>query len=293
MSCTNVLFAMSNVAKYMLLFLLFASCVGILIVNKQEQREQRNLVKSLENTALVKNSSLEQVFALLDSLIMNQEKMAEFELQLSLFGSDSISRATLMAVSEIFSESDSISRVNDNMILDLKNNVQLLTSTEYNTSSLQNLLARFEAEQIMQMSRVKSIRDKLLSSPIKGVEMYDVMAMLEMEENPFSRSFDINKGYYIMGTRMELVREKVIKNKYLIFGRMEVDNTAQLNKFSTIDIHSSRRLYIGKHHVELVSSHPADSYRYTKNGNIVKELIIDDPERFWSESKVLVITYRN
>ncbi len=284
---------MSNVAKYMLLFLLFASCVGILIVNKQEQREQRNLVKSLENTALVKNSSLEQVFALLDSLIMNQEKMAEFELQLSLFGSDSISRATLMAVSEIFSESDSISRVNDNMILDLKNNVQLLTSTEYNTSSLQNLLARFEAEQIMQMSRVKSIRDKLLSSPIKGVEMYDVMAMLEMEENPFSRSFDINKGYYIMGTRMELVREKVIKNKYLIFGRMEVDNTAQLNKFSTIDIHSSRRLYIGKHHVELVSSHPADSYRYTKNGNIVKELIIDDPERFWSESKVLVITYRN
>lgn len=284
---------MSNVAKYMLLFLLFASCVGILIVNKQEQREQRNLVKSLENTALVKNSSLEQVFALLDSLIMNQEKMAEFELQLSLFGSDSISRATLMAVSEIFSESDSISRVNDNMILDLKNNVQLLTSTEYNTSSLQNLLARFEAEQIMQMSRVKSIRDRLLSSPIKGVEMYDVMAMLEMEENPFSRSFDINKGYYIMGTRMELVREKVIKNKYLIFGRMEVDNTAQLNKFSTIDIHSSRRLYIGKHHVELVSSHPADSYRYTKNGNIVKELIIDDPERFWSESKVLVITYRN
>ena len=284
---------MSNVAKYMLLFLLFASCVGILIVNKQEQREQRNLVKSLENTALVKNSSLEQVFALLDSLIMNQEKMAEFELQLSLFGNDSISRATLMAVSEIFSESDSISRVNDNMILDLKNNVQLLTSTEYNTSSLQNLLARFEAEQIMQMSRVKSIRDRLLSSPIKGVEMYDVMAMLEMEENPFSRSFDINKGYYIMGTRMELVREKVIKNKYLIFGRMEVDNTAQLNKFSTIDIHSSRRLYIGKHHVELVSSHPADSYRYTKNGNIVKELIIDDPERFWSESKVLVITYRN
>ncbi|MBP3331968.1 MAG: hypothetical protein J6K90_05310 [Tidjanibacter sp.] len=284
---------MSNVAKYMLLFLLFASCVGILIVNKQEQREQRNLVKSLENTALVKNSSLEQVFALLDSIIMNQEKMAEFELQLSLFGSDSISRATLMAVSEIFSESDSISRVNDNMILDLKNNVQLLTSTEYNTSSLQNLLARFEAEQIMQMSRVKSIRDKLLSSPIKGVEMYDVMAMLEMEENPFSRSFDINKGYYIMGTRMELVREKVIKNKYLIFGRMEVDNTAQLDKFSTIDIHSSRRLYIGKHHVELVSSHPADSYRYTKNGNIVKELIIDDPERFWSESKVLVITYRN
>ncbi len=96
-----------------------------------------------------------------------------------------------------------------------------------------------------------------------------------------------------MGTRMELVREKVIKNKYLIFGRMEVDNTAQLNKFSTIDIHSSRRLYIGKHHVELVSSHPVDSYRYTKNGNIVKELIIDDPERFWSESKVLVITYRN
>jgi hypothetical protein len=39
----------------------------------------------------------------------------------------------------------------------------------------------------------------------------------------------------------------------------------------------------------LVTSHPKHTYEFVEEGKKVTKLVIDDPEGFWQNSKVLVI----
>lgn len=104
----------------------------------------------------------------------------------------------------------------------------------------------------------------------------------------------LNTAYYVIGTNRELKDKKIITGEggFIGIGRTK-DIMADLNMddFTQVDITTLNEIPIMKKKVNIITSHPANSYRIDGD-NAADKLVILDAKAFWSLSKVLVISAR-
>lgn len=102
---------------------------------------------------------------------------------------------------------------------------------------------------------------------------------------------ELNTAYYAFGTRKELIAENIISRTggFLGIGKTnKVAGNLNTSYFTKIDITKTKEITISGKKPKLVTSHPADSYTLTGQGNLYK-LVISDYNKFWSASRHLVI----
>lgn len=106
---------------------------------------------------------------------------------------------------------------------------------------------------------------------------------------------ELHTAYYIVGRSKELEDAQLIDKQGGLLG---IGRTAKLSatfdnsKFIRIDYTETYKIYINSKTMKIITSHPAGSYTLNKDANddkLVKNLVIIDPEKFWSASKYLVI----
>jgi len=61
------------------------------------------------------------------------------------------------------------------------------------------------------------------------------------------------------------------------------------DNFTKIDYTQISTIPVNSKKVELVTTHPDGSYKIEKNNDLVSDILITDPEKFWSASKYLVV----
>ena len=107
------------------------------------------------------------------------------------------------------------------------------------------------------------------------------------------KTSELNTAYWVMGTYKELNGKQILKREggFLGLGKGKVvDNNVNTDAFSKIDITGFKQISVNAKSAVLVTSHPADSYRISKDvKGFVKSIEITDPARFWRSSKYLVI----
>ncbi|MGE0638246.1 MAG: hypothetical protein AB7G44_07390 [Bacteroidia bacterium] len=104
----------------------------------------------------------------------------------------------------------------------------------------------------------------------------------------------LHTAYYITGKSKELQEANIIDRKGGLLGMgktsklsPDVDNT----KFIRIDYTQTTSIEINSA-IKIITSHPTDSYELemdAKVKNLVLNLVITNPEKFWSASKYLVV----
>jgi len=101
----------------------------------------------------------------------------------------------------------------------------------------------------------------------------------------------IYTAYYAIGTRKELKEKNIInKDGFLFFGKTEVlKEDFDEEYFKPVDIRETDTLELFQPNVEVLTSHPAESFelQQIENGNQV--LVVKDKDAFWSISKYLVV----
>ena len=115
----------------------------------------------------------------------------------------------------------------------------------------------------------------------------------DLTQTVSEQSTALHTAYYVIGKQKDLKRTKVIDRKggLLGIGRTskisdEVDN----KRFTRIDYIETTVIPVNCSDVKIVTSHPSDSYTLEKeNKKMIKNLVITNPEKFWSASKYLVI----
>ncbi len=108
------------------------------------------------------------------------------------------------------------------------------------------------------------------------------------------KTTQLNTAYYVIGTTRELKDKNIITKEggFIGIGRSkDVQDQVDLSYFTRVDITKLDVIPIMKKKVNIVSSHPANSYRISGE-NAADSLIITNPNEFWSLSKVLVINVR-
>lgn len=107
------------------------------------------------------------------------------------------------------------------------------------------------------------------------------------------KTFESHIAYYVVGHSKELQKSKLIDKEGGVLG---IGRTSKLSdkldnsKFTKIDYTEMTSIPINSKEVNLITTHPSDSYTLDKTGKMVNKLIITNPERFWSASKYLVLS---
>ncbi len=102
----------------------------------------------------------------------------------------------------------------------------------------------------------------------------------------------LNTGYYIVGTFKELLELGIVKRKGGIVGIgsiSHIDDNFDTKLFTKIDINETKRIPLKYKRAKVLSTHPAEAYKFYCPNNIYDKLIITQPKNFWSTSKYLVI----
>ncbi len=102
----------------------------------------------------------------------------------------------------------------------------------------------------------------------------------------------INTAFYVFGTKKELKENNVITKEGGFIGIGAVEKLLEnfdKDYFTKIDIRKTNRIPLACKKAKIVTTHPADSYKFDENNENINSLIIEDYKKFWSISKYLVI----
>ncbi len=104
---------------------------------------------------------------------------------------------------------------------------------------------------------------------------------------------ELHTAYYVVGSSKDLQKMKLIDKEGGVLG---IGRTSKLSEnldnsmFTKIDYTMVTVIPVNSKDAKLVTSHPTDSYRLDKADKKVTNLVITNPEKFWSASKYLVLS---
>lgn len=107
---------------------------------------------------------------------------------------------------------------------------------------------------------------------------------------------ELNKGFYAYGTYKELFENGVVSKDggFLgIFGKNKVlQNDLNEAYFTQLNITENRIIPLHSKKVNLISEHPANSYKLIEEEGLITRLEIEIPEDFWKITNYAVIEVR-
>jgi len=104
----------------------------------------------------------------------------------------------------------------------------------------------------------------------------------------------LNTAYYIIGDASHLKEKNIVTEKGGFFSPNQYEKLNpdfNITEFTKIDAKQTKNIKITGKTVKLITNHPSSSYKLESNNSnkTSLNLIISDAEKFWSESKFLVI----
>lgn len=107
------------------------------------------------------------------------------------------------------------------------------------------------------------------------------------------RTSELHTAYYIVETSSKLELWSLIDKQggFLGIGQTaKLSNNLDINMFTKIDYTQVTVIPVNSRGIKIVTTHPTGSFSLEKTGKTVNNIVISDPEKFWSASKYLVIT---
>lgn len=137
--------------------------------------------------------------------------------------------------------------------------------------------------------------DKLMSS-VDRLALENERRIKVIEEKNAAlqeKQEELQTGYWAVGNVKDLREQNIIDKEgaFLGLGGVKVvSEEMSLEDLTEINILEVTEIEIGTKKAELITPHPKHTYEFVEGDNKkITKLVIDDPEAFWQNSKVLVI----
>src|ERR1035437_200869 len=170
--------------------------------------------------------------------------------------------------------------------------------SDYKMSSLEKMISTLKAQLISKDSELVDLNKQLLAVNANVVQLKSNIAELKATGEKQTQTINdqtsqLNTAYYVVGTYKDLKAKKVLDKDGGLLGigsteKVKVDFNQ--NAFTRIDITQTNNITIESKKAELITTHPASSYKLEKNDKkVFTKLVITNPDKFWEASKYLVI----
>ncbi len=108
------------------------------------------------------------------------------------------------------------------------------------------------------------------------------------KETIANQDVQINTGYYIIGSKSELIAANVM-SKGGLFKSAKISYNAEQSVFTKIDIRKVSEINLNSKRAKVLSIHPANSFTMEADASGMQILKINDYGKFWEQTKYLVI----
>jgi small-conductance mechanosensitive channel len=184
---------------------------------------------------------------------------------------------------------------NKKRISQLKNQ---LKKSDVNIASLQDNI-KLLTQRIEEKEReIADLKEKLVKANFKIEQLNATVDTLEEANAEKSKVIsqqdllisEMNTVWYVIGTKKELQDKEIIdKSGGLFSGDMKMNDMINPDDFTTADIRKITRINFETKKAELATVHPAGSYKFIQEDELVKGIEILNPSEFWKSSRFLVV----
>jgi chromosome segregation ATPase len=176
-----------------------------------------------------------------------------------------------------------------------------LKNSHIRSEALQRTIDRIAVELNQKAAMIASLQEELARKDVRLKELDDVVASLNENIDNLSEATasqtkrleeqnrKLNTAYYCLGTARELKRQNILTGGGLFSKSKVLEGFFNEDYFIAIDIRKVTEipLYAGK--ASLRSTHPAETYKFSRDEHGNLTLHITDVEQFWQLSRYLVI----
>lgn len=281
-----------------LLVLGFASCVE----NSGKYKALQAQLDSLQNSYNVQGAELDEVFATINEIEQGLSSIRESESILSVQTADGLEiragskeqlKRDVEAIQDaIKSYQEEIKKLENDKRLQSAQFKKRLSAMQKELKEKSDIIETIsrqleekEAQIVLQSKQiatldevVSNLKDEVSTLSSEGSQLKAKVADQEAE---------IYSVYYIVGTKAELI-EAGVMTKGGLFKSSKVSYQAEKDAFVKIDLREISEINTNAGKAKVMSIHPKGTYAFVENdGEMV--LNISDPEKFWQQTKYLVI----
>lgn len=191
---------------------------------------------------------------------------------------------------------------------------ELMDANKNTITELKRKLRKSSNKNAKLEEAIKTLTDRLVQKDIELATLNDKLIALNVQVTQLQSSIDtlntlnefksqtiaentaaLHTAYYVIGKSKDLAEAKIIDKKGGLLGigkTSKLNENFDKNKFTKIDYTKTTTIAVNSDNVKMVTTHPTDSYtleKDSKDKDVVTNLVITNPEKFWSVTKYLVI----
>lgn len=171
-----------------------------------------------------------------------------------------------------------------------------LKNSNYQSAQLKKAIENLQQELNAKTLRIEELQSELAAKNIRIQELDAAVSELTTTTQELTAANEakaktvadqdqaLHSAWFVFGTKKELKDQKI-----LVKGDVLQDAGANKDYFTQIDIRTTKEIKLYSKSADLLTNHPKDSYTLEKDAREQLVLKINDPAKFWSVSKYLVI----
>lgn len=260
--------------------------------NKVQEDSRDVVYDSLQQIISQKNAELNDIMGTFNDIQegFREINMAQGRVNLNGIASEKMSKEDIM---------ENISFIQRTMQLNRERIARLQQQLKSSSLNADKLSATIEGLTIQLNEKQKQIdqleaqlKDKDLVIEKQGKEitrLNDNVGQLTASDAAKAEALqkqdkEMHTAWYVFGTKKELKSQGILKSS-------DVLKSSDFNKnyFTRIDIRVVKSIKLYSKNVELLTSHPSDSYSLERDAQKQYILYINNPDAFWSVSRYLVM----
>jgi len=284
---------------FLLASIAFAGCNQEKV--KQLEEENTRLSQAVDRQDSVLNDFLESFNAIEDNLAIIREK--ENLIALSS-GDPELQEDQKGRIVNDISLINNLLDENKKIIEELN---KKLSRSNVRVSEFQRMVSRLEGQVAQRDSSINGLKQQLSSKDFaigelnqkldsfqvatvqQSARMADQAQLLEEANQQIeSKTEALNTTFYVVGNSKELIAMEIL-DKGGLFGKKAVADDFGKDKFTAINKTEVFSIPVNSKKAEIMSSHPEGSYILNGDNSEVKSIEITYPEKFWRNSKSLVV----
>jgi len=290
------------------LFILACTLFGLVSCVSRSSADRMQLqIDSLQRAVDEKETLIDDVFASINSISENLSQIKSREGLISVAEGEIADSSALDRLSDDVAAIDRLLIENRARIAELERKAELLRKADVKIAGLEKLIAGLNARIEEKDGEIADLKERLQRMGARVQELDEQVAARTEEVAALTgekanltaevaaRTEELHTAYYIIAPQKDLMRDQVIVKKGFIGRTLAVNEAPNLALFTKSDTRMLKTVPIGRKGVTVVTSHPEGSYWLVDSEsekNVVESLVILDAEKFWSLSKILVVSYK-
>jgi len=274
----------------------------IFTINQNQSKVSADLQgqnKMLQNGMAEQDSLLNEWMNTFNEIEEDLNTMQEKELFLSNRSDDpEFTKDKRQQILDNIQSLNSLLKQNKQKVEDLN---KKLKNSSIKIAALNDKINQLEYTLNSRDSSIQDLKMELVKRQFALAELNLVVDSLNKEvyqqrEVISNKDQQLNRAFIATGSQKELEQNGIITKEGGFLGlwkKAKISNALSENYFNTIDINKTDRIDVNARKAELISQHPADSYKIVRNDSLVAYIDIKKPDKFWKLTRYAVVETKN